>query len=474
MDLYSGNVYALIFFVYGLAFFTMGISAIQQSNVSRSNFPMLNAIKFLGIFGIVHGITEWVLMVIILDLYPGYHFILYPLSGFLNASSFAFLWIFGNKSLQYNGRGSKILNSIPFIVYLIWLVLFVNFRVINGENNQSVISMLKIMSRYLIGFPASVITVIAINKNARSMEKLKIKGIPNKIRTLAISFAIYGILAGIIVSKKSFFPANIINKELFQSLFYVPVELLRALTAVIITVEFIGVVQLIRWENNKKLDMLLQQDIAAKERKKLAQELHDVVIQNIFASGLQIEGLSEACSNPEIRENLNGIKENLNHTIFSVREFIASISSQRTDIWELRAKISDLVGRFSSLSGLDIQLDYNIPDIVMGDMSPKKLTQVYLIIQEAVSNAVKHSKANKINVKLDADLEFLIATVTDNGIGLQVDGLSNSNSFGLSSMKERVDEVGGQLRILSKSTGTQIFLSIPWEVRSEENKDTDS
>ena len=101
-------------------------------------------------------------------------------------------------------------------------------------------------------------------------------------------------------------------------------------------------------------------------------------------------------------------------------------------------------------------------------MSPETSTQVYYIVQEAVCNILKHSEADKAEVFVEGQHDNLYITVTDNGKGISIDSLNKERHFGLLSMQERTDRIGGQLSIQQNLKGTRIELKVPWEGEANE------
>ena len=99
----------------------------------------------------------------------------------------------------------------------------------------------------------------------------------------------------------------------------------------------------------------------------------------------------------------------------------------------------------------------------LGQLSPEGSTQIYYIIQEAMTNIIKHSKATYAEVFIEGKYDFLYIKVIDNGIGISRDNLNFKDQFGISSMQERTDRVGGIFNIENINQGTKIEVIVPWE-----------
>ncbi|MFZ5969099.1 MAG: sensor histidine kinase [Bacillota bacterium] len=470
MHLYRGNQYILLFFVYGLAFYSMGISALIQNTKGDSNFPLLKSIKYLGYFGIIHGMAEWILMIMIAQIYPEFDVMFIELAIIANAISFTFLCVFGIKLLEYNERINRIIKLIPWYVFFLWLGSYSMIPLFHRGDVLSKLWVQSATSRYFIGFPASVITAIALYRNAKTIRNMDLTRLALKVRAMALLFAVYAVLAGIIVKRVNFFPANIINKELFYQVFNFPVEFGRTVVAAAITLLFIGIIAIFQWETNKKIAILTEQQAASRERRRLGQELHDVILQDLFVVGLQLENMIEDNNCSTMRQSLLDIKDILNSTIHNIRGFIGKVSSRKMEIEDLKYRIFELVHNFEKTYDVHIALHYEVPDVTLGHLSSEKLTQIYYIIQEAINNAMKHAHATKFSVTLNTTLKYVVATVYDDGQGFDISTINDAGGYGLFSMRERAKSVHGILEIDSSQKGTVISLSIPWEEYHDGNE----
>ncbi|MDF2840180.1 MAG: hypothetical protein K0Q99_952 [Clostridia bacterium] len=461
--LYSGSIYIVLFFIYGISFFTMGVIALQQNIQKETNFPLLKAIHILGLFGVLHGFVEWLIMFVIADIFPKEKLIFLMAAVLLNALSFTILLYFGIKVIDYKGRGNLQLKWLPWLIFVVWLFFYGSSTISNGEISFRTNLDFDTLCRYFIGFPAAILTASALFYNAKAFETMKLRKTALKFRLLAASFISYGIFAGLLVNERDFFPANIINKQAFLELFGFPVELGRMLSAICITILFIVIIDIFRLENDIIMQNLMQERVASQERRRLGRDLHDGIIQDLFASGLQLENLLEENDVNFLHSELKQIKGNLNDGIQKVREFIEKVSTKRMDLDQLRLQLEETINNFKKISKASIQLDYEIPDVTLRFVSSDKLTQIYYIIQEAISNSVKHSNAAEIKVKIGFDLRSIIVEIKDNGKGFHKGTARSDRKYGLTSMQERAASTNGILNISSDNKGTIITLIVPWE-----------
>jgi len=467
LDFISNKAYAPLYFIYGLSFFVMGILALNQQGHRVSNFALIKYIKYLGYFGIIHGVSEWVSMLLATQIFNQYMSELYIFKMFLKALSLSFLMNFGISLLEYEGKMSKFVKKIPVLLFISWATGFFILIMIFKTSYHTWSPIYNIMSRYFIGLPAGILAASALYKCGKSINDLHFKGVSIKYRALALSFLIYSILSGAIVNKVNFFPANILNKELFFNLFGFPVEAARTILAILITFLFTKIIEIFSWEMEEQILRLSIQQGMEQERARMGRELHDCIIQDLFATGIQVENLMDEVD-PQKLDNLINIKSNINVIIGEVRDFIGNVSTKEIEINQLRGYLLELFDNFRTNCCLNIDFSYNVTALSLGYLSSEKLTQIYYIVQEALSNVVKHASATKVKVEIKSNINSVMVVVTDNGKGFNTKKIYTTKGYGLRSIRERAAVAGGILNIESSDNGTNISISIPWEVYENE------
>lgn len=467
LDFISDKVSIPLYFIYGLSFFSMGLLALNYKERRVSNFSLIKYIKYLGYFGIIHGISEWVSMTLSAQIYYQYTTELYILKMFLKASSLSFLMAFGINLLEYEGKLEKTVKRIPALLFTLWTAGFFLLALLFKENYNSWLPIYSIMNRYFIGLPAGILAALALYKSGKSIRNSYFKDVSIKCWGLALSFLMYSILSGAFVNKADFFPANILNRELFFRTFGFPVEVGRTILAISMTILFTRIIEIFSWEMEEQILRLSIQQGTEQERAKVGRELHDCIIQHLFATGLQVENLMDE-TNQKNRDDLINIKANINGIIGQVRDFIGNVSTKEIEIKQLRGYLSELFDNFRTNCCLNIDFNYNVNTVSLGYLSSEKLTQIYYIVQEALSNVVKHASATKVKVEIKSTIDSVIIIVSDNGKGFNTKEIHKSKGYGLRSIKERASVADGKVNIESGSKGTRISISIPWEDYEDE------
>lgn len=95
------------------------------------------------------------------------------------------------------------------------------------------------------------------------------------------------------------------------------------------------------------------------------------------------------------------------------------------------------------------------------DVSPKASLTLFRIIQEALTNVIRHSEASEVSITLDEDSDIVL-TISDNGIGIPEEKIQSGKSFGIMGMKQRIQQCGGSITFVNnENKGTSIIVKVP-------------
>ena len=195
----------------------------------------------------------------------------------------------------------------------------------------------------------------------------------------------------------------------------------------------------------------------AKERNRLARELHDSVAQTLYGLTLQAEAAARnltAGQTDEAAEALREIRDSAQQTLQETRLLIFEL---RPPILEQEGLVPALRNRLESVesrSGLKTQI--KLEDVKQ--LPAKVEAGLYGISNEALNNILKHARATSIKVSLKKEAGKVALEIQDNGVGFDVN--ASSGGMGLSGMKERSEQFGGDLKIASDKNGTTIRVEV--------------
>lgn len=194
------------------------------------------------------------------------------------------------------------------------------------------------------------------------------------------------------------------------------------------------------------------------ERERIAMELHDGIIQSLYGIGMQVELLR--LDAPVKGESLEPVVESLNDVIEDIRKYILNLRSRSDNQMTVRDCFNRICDRLHLPSRMTVLVD--APD-EQPPFTPAVFDSICLIANEAVSNAVRHAKADKIKLSAFQENGIFYITVEDNGKGFNtLEMVSNQNGLGLRNMQQRARLYGGHVDIQSRpGQGTRLFIQIP-------------
>jgi len=205
--------------------------------------------------------------------------------------------------------------------------------------------------------------------------------------------------------------------------------------------------------------ILLNRSLEAKIE--LGRELHDGVIQSLYATGLTFEAAKNQLARDPAeaaRQLENGLKT-LNATIREVRSYIGGLTPDNLRQQNFTESVHALTRTLSG--GRDTTFDLRIDEVAAARLTSQQSTDLLLIIREAVSNGLRHGEARKITIRLHQSGNELGLLVQDDGVGF--DSTKNAGSGrGLGNIQARAERIRAGLRVVSSpGEGTRTILTLP-------------
>jgi two-component system, NarL family, sensor histidine kinase LiaS len=201
------------------------------------------------------------------------------------------------------------------------------------------------------------------------------------------------------------------------------------------------------------------QEIISQERNRLARELHDSVSQQLFGASMMMSAINEMRDQSEETyeaKQLRMVEEMIHQSQLEMRALLLHLrpvalknKSLKEGIEELLMELTQKVTMEIRWKVEDFPLDKGIED------------HLFRILQESVSNTLRHSKASILEVLLVKRDKLVILRIVDDGIGFEVESMK-AGSYGMQNMHERAVEVGGTLKVISlKNKGTRLEVKVP-------------
>jgi len=200
----------------------------------------------------------------------------------------------------------------------------------------------------------------------------------------------------------------------------------------------------------------IESDSRDAERNRIARELHDAVSQNLFSIGMLAGGLARAlpASSP-LKEQASALRAAADESVKEMNELLLELRPSLLEQAGLRAAIDQVADAYRSRLHIDVSTDLHDVGLV-----PEREHAALRVAQEAMANAVRHSKARRISVRLSQAERLVQLGIDDDGVGFERNG--REPGMGLRMMQQRVEAVGGTLDVAtSLGQGTKVTVSFP-------------
>lgn len=196
------------------------------------------------------------------------------------------------------------------------------------------------------------------------------------------------------------------------------------------------------------------------ERERIARDLHDTVIQRLFATGLALQRVAGSIPEDELRDKLELCVDDLDATVREVRSTIFDLQRRRIPGRSIREEVIGLISEaegplgFRPVVRFDGTIDLRVPDELAAG--------VLAVLREGLSNVARHARAGHVEVSLTARDDRLKVEISDDGVGMPDPEYRRVGGQGLTNMSERADEYGGSCSIEAISSGgTRVLWMVP-------------
>jgi signal transduction histidine kinase len=484
----------LVFFVYGLAFFCMGLAVALEAG-RGPEARLRHAIRPLAGFGLIHGTHEWLEMFLGLGLLPFQNVAGMAWDGLrlsLLAFSFLSLSAFGASLLSPNDRIRRVSMLVPLALAAVW-----GFGVFALRGRfpfrQDLWDAAEVWTRYALAIPSGLLASAGLVAQQRAFRREGMAQFGQDSLWAAIAFAWYGVIGQVFTRHSLLSPSNLVNQDLFLQTFGFPVQLLRAVTAVVAAVFVIRFLRSFEVETQREIaDLqaarlreaerretlrgeLLRRVVAAQEaeRTRIARELHDETGQALTAVGMGLRGIAAMLRQDaeKAAQNLRQLEGLVTRSLDELQRLIGDLRPSHLDDLGLPAALRWYAGEVQHRGSLGVRVQ------VLGEpapLSPAVSTALFRVAQEALGNVVKHAGAKTASLRLAYGAQAVSLQVEDDGRGFDtsVMGSTDRSSWGLVGIEERTALLGGRLTLRSRpGEGTLVEVTIPYAPRVEERDD---
>jgi signal transduction histidine kinase len=460
-DLNGDDVGAMIIwavigrFLHGLVFFTLGLTVSFLRYRSR-RVSFARHLGWLSLFAFGEALYAWYVL----------------LTGLLSVASvvpdwgafvvlgvaYTALLVFGIQSFMTDKAYHRRVGWMFTAICGLWLILYLLALWSAGWRWEEVTSPAVVVLRYTLAFPGGLLTGIGLRRQSYDALDPSIRRrIRPNLQLVEITMVGFGLLnllslpavTDVLVSG---FDVQVVGAILEGWAWAVigagmTYGLSRSLTT-------------IRREIEEWVEGVERMQALVDDRERIGRELHDGIIQSLYAAGLLLESILPVIPNdPErAQAQLGRVMDNLNNTIFDIRRYIFDLRGELLDE-DLQLGIEHLLRDFHVNTLLETEFE------VVGTPRPIHSTarrrHIFQIVREVLSNTAKHARARWVRVRLVYDEESLSLMISDDGVGMEK--LLVSKGYGLRNIRERARFLDGTLRLESApGEGVTYDLRIPY------------
>lgn len=192
------------------------------------------------------------------------------------------------------------------------------------------------------------------------------------------------------------------------------------------------------------------------DRDRIARDLHDLIIQRLFATGMSLQGaLRSPDVTSELSQRVSRAVDDLDVVVKEIRQTIFALGDQGAG---LRSRVMTEAKNVASAIGATPTVKFTGP--VDSMISTELADHVVAVCRELLSNASRYAHANKIDVSVSID-DDLIVSVSDDGIGIPADVRQGARKSGLHNLAHRAETLGGTMQIVDRKPGTTVLWRVP-------------
>jgi signal transduction histidine kinase len=341
-------------------------------------------------------------------------------------------------------------------VHLLWLLPYLIALNVTSLPTSQLTQDAEVLVRYGLAFPGGVLAAVGLRRESYQVLDPKLRGqIRHYLRLVEIMASLFGVLNLALVPAASF----VNNWHLPQTNF--PAVWLWSLVGFGLAWGLVRALTTIQLEVEHWIESIERMQALTADRERISRELHDGIIQSIYAVGLLLEGVQNSIpTQPErAQAQLGRVMDSLNDVIQDLRRYIFDLRSDMPDD-TIKSGIQRLLRDFhiNTLLETEFNVTGTPPDHTF---SAERRRHIFQIVREALANTARHAEARWTKLHLHYGEEALELTISDDGVGMET--LLVSKGYGLRNIRERARLLDGTLRVESApGAGVTYHLTVPY------------
>jgi signal transduction histidine kinase len=488
----------IVLSVYGQVFFVMGLAIALQSR-RRSQLPLARPLGWLGAFGLLYGLMIWGYLFVPIQAgwlpAPAVEALLF-LQLLMKPLSFALLFQFGVELWLATRdpdrpiptfRGQPVLRFVPAACLVMWAVATVvlSTTVAAGfvpdvgpwlpspqigdalADVGAPLAVGDVVARYLIALTASLFVAVALRRTTRLLAPMAGRGVATALAAASIAFVVFAIVGGLVPMEAPFPLASVLNDQVVLETLGIPIEVFVSATGLAIAIAVIVSLELFEQETDRALAQARRRELLHRERERIGRDLHDGIIQSIYAAGLHLEQASAEVGDHDgapARERIATVMGELNRITNDIRSTIFALRSGQLETRDAEAIVLAVADELQAHTL--VKLDVSSDGLFRPRLRPDQAEELHHLVTEAFSNVLRHAHAQNVSVHMGCTQRRFTLEIVDDGAGFDPAAVPvrgrRGSAQGLANIRRRAELLDAKLKVESApGHGTRLSLTMP-------------
>ena len=487
----------IVLSVAGQVFFVMGLAVALQSR-QRSELPLARPLGWLAGFGLLHGLMEWGYLFVPIQagwLPQNVVELLLILQLVMKPVSFGLLFQFGVElllstrdggSTQPKVAGQPWLRLVPSAAALLWVVGTIAISTMvaptftpdpspwlpSEEIGPAIadvgapLAVGDVLARAMLALPGSLVVAYGLRRTTRLLGPVAGRGITTALTAASVAFVVYALLAGLVPMPAPFPPASILNERTVLESLGIPIEVFRSVAGLAIALAVIGTLELFEHETDRALADARRRELLLRERERIGRDLHDGIIQSIYAAGLHLEQASNelGAEREPARERIGTVMGELNRITNDIRSTIFDLRSDEVEMRDAEAIVLAVADELQAHTL--VQLDIESEGRYRPRLRSEQAEHLHHLVTEAFSNVLRHAHATSVSARMSCTQRRFTLEIRDDGAGFEPNAGPErgrrGRAQGLANIRRRAELLDATLEIESApGRGTRLSLTMP-------------
>ncbi|HIE39511.1 MAG TPA: sensor histidine kinase [Anaerolineales bacterium] len=438
-------------FAHGLAFFVLGMTILLVAP-RAGRLEMARRLPLLSLFAFCEAAVAWD-STLASSISPE-HVVPPLLQTILLGLGYGTLLTFGLLAPVPPDRRVRARVALPILPLALWLLLLL--LPLNDIPTAQAAFWGGVIVRYGAALPGGLLARRGLRRETyRSMDPQILRLTEGSLRVAETALGTFGVVAGMILPSISLLTSGPVARQAAEVL-----SLILTFCGIALTYGLMRTLNVIRWEVERWIEGVEHSMALAADRERIGRELHDGIIQSIYAAGLMLEGVRQSLQeDPAAAETLlSRAMDSLNQTIQDIRRYIFDLRGQEPEA-DLVTGLEALLRDFRVNTLLETSLIVRGEDTHSLDIERQR--HIFQVAREALSNVARHAQARRVEIRLIYQPDRLQLQIADDGVGLTI--IPTARGQGLRNARERARLLDGTLDIDSApGQGVTLTLTVPY------------